>query len=88
MKKNIEKVFIFLKKVVTYKTISIYLLLNVFFTSIGSIVLITFIDEMFFQLDWMRDVVFFLCYLMLLMNVAVLIIMKLGILSGVVEVKV
>lgn len=88
MKKSIEKVFIFLKKIVTYKIISVYLLLNVFFTTIGSIVLITFIDEMFFQLDWMRDVIFFLCYLMLLMNVALLIIMKIGMLSGVVEVKV
>lgn len=88
MKQTIEKGFVFLKKIITYKMISVYLLLNIFFTSIGSIVLITFVDEMIFQLDWMRDVIFFLCYLMLLMNVAVLIIMKIGMLSGVVEIKV
>ena len=88
MKHSIERIFIFLKKIVTYKIISVYLLLNVFFTSVGSIVLISYIDEMFFQLDWMRDFVFFLCYLMLLMNINVLLLMKLGLLSGVVEVKV
>ena len=88
MKQSIEKVFIFLKKIITYKIISVYLMLNVFFTSIGSIVLISYMDTMLFQLDWMRDFILFLCHLMLLMNINVLLLMKLGMISGVVEVKV
>lgn len=88
IKPSVEKIFTFLKRVVTYQIVSAFLLLNIFFTSIGAVSLLILLDQMIFELVWMSDMVMIMCYAMLLANMVVFILMKIGMLTGVVEIKV
>ena len=84
----IKKTFTFLKTFVTYKMVTIYLMFNIVFTSVGAISLLIILPDLVFDEVWIGQVVMYMSYAMLFMNVAVFLLMKFGMITGVVEIKV
>lgn len=84
----IKKTFTFLKTFVTYRMVTLYLMFNIVFTSVGSISLLVILPDIVFDEVWIGHCVMYMTYAMLLMNMAVFLLMKFGMLTGVVEIKV
>jgi len=88
MRTSVKKIFTFLKRFVTYQMVMFYLILNVVFTTVGAVAILTLLPQILFEEVWIGYVVLVLSYVMILMNAAVYLLIKLGLLTGMIEIKV